>query len=132
MATQYFELEQKVEPQHLDHLEHVNNVVYLQWVQDVAAAHWNKNASKEIKKGCVWVALRHEIDYKNQAFLDEELILRTWVEKFEGVKSFRRVQIIRKKDQKILVESLSIWCMLDAATGRPKRVSEEIVSGFCS
>lgn len=124
------EIKITVTPDHLDEMNHVNNVVYLQWVQDVAEAHWKTNATEEMLQSFVWVALRHEIDYKSPGFLSDELTLKTWVERFEGVKSLRKVQIIREKDNKVLAEALSTWCMLDAETGRPLRIGEELMDRY--
>lgn len=120
-----FELIIEVNPSHIDDMQHVNNVVYLQWVQDVALAHWN-TVNETIRKKYNWVALRHEIDYKSQGFVGDELILRTWVYNFEGVKSIRIVQIVRKKGNKLLAEARSTWCLLSAANNRPVKVPDEI------
>ena len=56
----------------IDHLGHVNNVVYVRWVQEVAASHWEHVASPILKTKYAWVVLRHEIDYKNPAFLKDD------------------------------------------------------------
>jgi acyl-CoA thioester hydrolase len=106
MEPDIFHLSILVEAKHIDEMQHVNNVVYLQWVQDVAAAHWNTVAA-EVREKYNWVALRHEIDYRSPAFLGEELTAKTWVYNFEGVKSIRMVQIIRKKDNRLIAEAKS-------------------------
>ena len=51
----------KVASGDIDDMNHVNNVVYLRWVQDAAAAHWDAIASEELKNKYAWVVLRHEI-----------------------------------------------------------------------
>lgn len=111
----------------IDELGHVNNVVYVRWVQEVAAAHWDSLASDEIKQKYAWVVLRHEIDYLSAAFEDDSLLATTWVGESNGPRSERFVQIINQKSGKLIAKAKTIWCMLDGATMRPKRVDEEVV-----
>lgn len=120
-----FTIEKKVGNIHIDDLGHVNNVVYLQWVQDIANQHWDF-----LKKGfdvssCVWVVLRHEIDYLGQAVMGDSVVVKTWVGETEGVKSIRYVEF--SKQNKILVKAKTYWCLLDATTLKPKRITEEIM-----
>ncbi len=125
-----FELEIEVRSEHIDELHHVNNVVYLQWIQDVAKAHWEKLASPEITSKYIWMVLRHEIDYSNQAVLGDILIAKTWVEWSEGVKSERHVEIRNKETQKVVVKGITLWCLLDAQSKRPNRIGDDIKSIF--
>ncbi|MEO1054599.1 MAG: thioesterase family protein [Bacteroidota bacterium] len=124
---QIFQLPIKIKEEHIDELGHVNNVVYVQWVQDAGAAHWSSFATEEMKASCLWVALRHEIDYLGQTFLDDDIIARTWVGDVSGAKFDRFVEIYRPTDDKVLAKAKTVWCLLDAQTRRPKRVNEEIV-----
>ena len=117
-----------VEPQHIDALNHVNNIVYLQWVQDVSELHWDALVSKEIKEQCVWVALRHEIDYINQALINDTITVYTWIDESRGAKSTRMVHIYC--DDTLLTTSKTIWCLLDANTLRPKRIGNDILEIF--
>ncbi|HTR80539.1 MAG TPA: acyl-CoA thioesterase, partial [Bacteroidota bacterium] len=78
-ATKRFEIKVTVDPKDIDELGHVNNVVYLRWVQEAAVAHWLSGTSVEEQSGIVWVVLRHEIDYKHPARLGDPLLARTWV-----------------------------------------------------
>jgi len=119
-----------VQPSDLDAMNHVNNVVYLQWVQDAASAHWNSKAPAEVREKFNWVVLRHEIDYKSAAVLHDELIAKTWVQDYEGVRSTRIVQIIRKHDNRLLAEAKTTWCLLNAANNRPTRIVDEIRNVF--
>jgi len=111
----------------IDELNHVNNIVYLRYVQDAAIGHW-KTVPQEIAAQIIWMARRHEIDYLKQAFLGEELVAKTWVDDFVGVKSIRHCEIMRGED--ILARSVTHWISLDAQTLRPKRITEEIVMQF--
>ncbi|MFN8340435.1 MAG: thioesterase family protein [Cyclobacteriaceae bacterium] len=115
-----------VAPGDIDELRHVNNVVYLQWVQDIAAAHWNHIASEAIRQQFVWVARRHEIDYLLPSFEGDTLTLQTWVESWGGVSCIRCVQIMR--DTKLVVEAKTVWCMLDASTMRLRRIEDPIAA----
>ena len=125
-----FQLTITVQTADIDELKHVNNVVYLRWVQDVAAAHWEAIASREMREKYSWVVLRHEIDYKNPAFLDDSLIARTWVGSCEGVRSVRNVKIYQSNSGKLVAEAKTTWCLLDAQTAKPKRIEDDITSIF--
>jgi acyl-CoA thioester hydrolase len=118
-----------VAPEDIDELNHVNNIVYLRYVQDAAIGHW-KTVPQEIASQIIWMARRHEIDYLKQAFLGEELVAKTWVDDFVGVKSIRHCEIMRGEE--ILARSVTHWISLDAQTLRPKRITEEIVKQFFS
>ncbi|MDW3195332.1 MAG: thioesterase family protein [Cytophagales bacterium] len=122
-AQEIFELPITVEAHHLDDLNHVNNVVYLQWVQDVAAAHWNHKATEQMKSGYIWVVLNHYLEYKRPALLGEKLTARTYVQNYDGPKSERHVEILR--GDTLLVQAKTTWCLLDKASQRPKRVPQE-------
>ncbi|MER0440997.1 thioesterase family protein [Emticicia sp. W12TSBA100-4] len=116
-----------VAPDDIDELNHVNNIVYLRYVQDAAIGHW-KTVPQEIASQIIWMARRHEIDYLKQAFLGEELVAKTWVDDFVGVKSIRHCEIMRGDE--VLARSVTHWISLDAQTLRPKRITEEIVKQF--
>ncbi len=114
----------------LDQLNHVNNVRYVQWVQDIAEAHWLQNATKNILDHFFWVLIRHEIDYKHQAVFGDQLLLKTYVTKSEGITSERCVEFINTSTNKIIVRSLTKWCLLDTKTKRPMRITSEIAKLF--
>jgi acyl-CoA thioester hydrolase len=113
----------------IDTLGHVNNVVYLRWVQEAAEAHWNSLTSITQRTVFAWVVIRHEIDYYQSAKLSDELIAQTWVESSEGVKSIRIVEIFNQSE-KLLAKARTTWCLIDAITQRPRRISEEIIQMF--
>ena len=108
----------------IDEQGHVNNVVFLQWVQDVAVAHWLSLTNKEERERYSWVAVRHEIDYKKQAFENEEITATTWIGKWTAVTCERFTEIRRGDD--LLVKGRTIWCMIDRVTTRPTRISSEL------
>jgi acyl-CoA thioester hydrolase len=127
---QVFETTRTVTQYDIDHLNHVNNIRYLQWIQGLARAHWESVSSPKQRQDNVWVVIRHEIDYKAPAFVNETLHLKTFVSKCEGVISVREVEILNVKTGKLLVKSKTKWCMADPKTKRPKRIPENLLSIF--
>jgi acyl-CoA thioester hydrolase len=117
-----------VKAEDIDAQGHVNNVVYLQWIQDVAVAHWLSRATDEQKSEIAWVVMRHEIDYLRPAFENEEIAVATWVGEPQGAKWERFTEI--RRDEKTLVKAKSIWVALDKQTLRPRRVTMEIKNTF--
>jgi acyl-CoA thioester hydrolase len=118
----------KVEFSEIDDLNHVNNVVYLQWINDVSIKHWNSLSTKQIREKYIWVAIRHEIDYLKPAFLDETVTIKTWIATLEGVKSIRKVEIYRY--DLLLAKSQTVWCLLDAKTQKITRITSEMKELF--
>jgi len=114
-----------VQEQDIDTLNHVNNVVYLQWVNDISGIHWSLLSNESINSKYFWVVLRHEIDYINQAFLNDEITVYTWIGASSGVKSIRNVHIYKGDD--LLIKAKSTWCLIDAKTHRPTRIKQDIM-----
>ena len=117
-------------PDDIDRQEHVNNTVYLRWVQDVAVAHWRALASPEAQQEIGWVVLRHEIDYKAPGSLRDEVILRTWVGEASRLKFERLTEILRKRDRQLLAKARTLWVPINATTGKPTRVNAEVRAQF--
>jgi acyl-CoA thioester hydrolase len=113
----------------IDELGHVNNVVYLRWVQEVAAAHW-ETAREELKQNYAWVVVRHEIDYHQSAFLEDRIIGYTWVGDHQGAKIERFVQLYKAGSPKPIAESKTTWCLLDAKSMRPRRIDKNILAAY--
>ena len=110
----------------IDELNHVNNMHYLNYVQHAAKLHWNELSNESLDKKYVWVVLRHEIDYLYAAKLNDELSVTTWIGDSYGVKSERFVEI--KKEDRIVLKSKTIWCLLDRKMMKPVRIPSEILS----
>lgn len=127
---QIFEKTLTVSNNDLDGLNHVNNVRYVQWVQDVAEEHWNLKASADILDAYFWVMLSHHIQYKGQAFLNDILVLKTFVTKSEGVTSTRMVEIYNKNTEKLLTTSETKWCFMSKDNNRPARIPQNIIELF--
>lgn len=125
-------------PGDIDEQNHVNNTVYLRWVQDVATAHWKSLANPEAQSAMGWVVLRHEIDYRIPASLGDEIVLRTWVgvasrlkfERFTEVRRKARPERSRRVDDELLAQARTLWVPIDTKTGKPTRVSVEVRAQF--
>ena len=109
---------------------HVNNVVYVGWLQDAGTAHWNARFSQDDRTRWSWVALRHEIDYLRALGPGETVTARTWVaDKPQGAK-FDRFMEFTGADGKVHVRARTVWALLDKASGRPLRIRPEIAAPF--
>ncbi|MBW0152202.1 MAG: acyl-CoA thioesterase [Phenylobacterium sp.] len=109
---------------------HVNNVVYLGWAQDLAIAHWESAAGQAESDAMAWVALRHEVDYRRALLPGETALGRTWVsDKAEGPR-FDRFVRIDGPDGAMCAQVRTVWCLIERATGRPRRVPAELVTRF--
>jgi acyl-CoA thioester hydrolase len=130
MSSVPFEMIVSVMPGDIDEQNHVNNTVYLRWVQDVATAHWQAIASPEAQETIGWVVLRHEIDYKSPATLDDEIVLRTWVGQATRLTFERFTEIRRNRDGRLLSKARTLWCPINTQTSRPVRVSADVRAQF--
>jgi acyl-CoA thioester hydrolase len=128
--AEVFELPITVLAADIDQLGHVNNVVYLRWVQDVAAAHWHAAAPPADQVKVVWVVVRHEIDYKRPALLADAVLARTWVGTASGRRFERHTEILRVADRRLLARARTVWCPIDRQTGRLTDVSPEVRARF--
>ncbi|MGZ5003547.1 MAG: acyl-CoA thioesterase [Chthoniobacterales bacterium] len=127
-----FEIVVAVAPADIDEQGHVNNTVYLRWIQEVTTAHWTAIASRAVQETIGWVVLRHEIDYKSPALPGEEVLLRTWVGRATRMTFERFTEIRRKGDTQLLSQARTVWCPINTATGRPTRVPAEVRAQFSS
>src|SRR6266581_5534414 len=130
MSSAVFEMTVPVLPDDIDEQNHVNNTVYLRWVQDIATAHWRAIASPEAQETIGWVVLRHEIDYKTPAALGDKIMLRTWVGKATRLTFERFTEIRRHSDGQLLSNARTLWCPINAQTGRLVRVPAEVRAQF--
>jgi acyl-CoA thioester hydrolase len=115
---------------HIDELGHVNNAVWVQWIQEVALAHWYSVADPVHQDDYIWVVVRHEIDYLRPAFDGDTLTGRTWVgEAPKGARFDRHMEFVGA-DGKVRVRAVTQWAIIDKAAGRPIRVPPEVVAPF--
>lgn len=117
-------------PEDIDELGHVNNAVWVRWIQDVAVAHWTAVAAPEHRDAYIWVVTRHEIDYRGNVSAGETVTAETWVPEPPKGARFDRHMRFTDADGRVKVEAVSTWAMLDRATGRLVRVRPEIAAPF--
>ena len=127
-----FELRITARDADIDELGHVNNAVWVQWIQTVATSHWYDTAPDQYRDAFVWVVIRHEIDYLRPALVGDVVTGRTWVGDAPKGARFDRFMEFTGGDGKLLVRARTTWAMLDKATGRPQRITTEIVAPFLS
>ncbi|MBQ4818919.1 thioesterase family protein [Aquimarina sp. MMG016] len=130
MKPEVFEAQITVKPSAIDDMNHVNNVVYLQWVQDIAKQHWEYKTDLEIRNKYVWVVLNHYLEYHHPAFESDNITLKTWIDHHSGAKSERHTKIINTTTQKVLASAKTTWCLLTKETLRPARITTEISNLF--
>ena len=118
----------KIAPVDIDHMGHVNNSVYLRWVQDAVVEYWEKLAPSEAVAKHLWVALQHQISYRKPTFLSDTVVAEVVAEQVRGARAFFNTVVTRGGE--VLVEVKSCWCCLDAATKRPVRLKQDIVDRF--
>lgn len=117
-------------PSDIDDNGHVNNVVYLAWAQDMAIAHWTRRADPADQAAFAWIALRHEVDYRRALVLGETAQARTWVSQTAEGPRFDRYVRIDGPDGQMCAQVKTVWCLIDKASGRPKRVPAQMVEMF--
>lgn len=128
-----FTLRLRVSPQDLDELQHVSNLVYVRWVQDVAVAHSASvglGMEWYLERGTAFVVRRHEIDYLRSAVLDDDVEVQTQVAALSPVTAERHTEIRRARDGQVLAKAVTTWAFVELATGRPTRIPEEVKSRF--
>ena len=128
-----YEYHHLVTEDEIDGLGHVNNVVYLKWLQDAAVAHsrangWPGSRYRELKIG--WVARSHFIEYLQPAFVNEEIVVQTWISTLQKVKSLRKYRILRPADSQILVRAETNWTFVNYESLAPRRIPTEVSACF--
>ena len=117
-------------PGDIDHMGHVNNSVYLKWVQEAVVRFWESVAPPEAVARHLWIALSHEISYRRPAFLDDLVVADVIAERLNGAKAFFTTVI--KRGETVLAEVKSTWCCLDSGSRRPVRLALDIAQRFVS
>ena len=107
---------------------HVNNVIYVQWMQDIAILHCQATGGTQATRaaGATWVARSHKIEYLRPAFCDETVVALSWVVDFRRVRSLRRYRFLRQSDNTLLARGETDWVFVDAETGRPRTIPDEV------
>jgi acyl-CoA thioester hydrolase len=117
-----------IDPSDIDHMGHVNNSVYLKWVQEAVVRYWECMAPAEAVTRHLWVALKHEIEFRRPTFLDDVVVADVIAERVQGARALFTTVIRRGED--VLAEVKSTWCCLDATSMRPARLAKDVVSRF--
>lgn len=117
-----------IQPDDIDHMGHVNNAVYLKWVQDAVVDYWRSVAPPDAVARHLWVALKHEITYLRPTFLQDTVVAEVFAERVEGARAMFRT--VLRRGEEVLSEIQSSWCCLDAVTKRPARLAREVVGRF--
>ena len=117
-------------PQHIDELGHVNNTVWVDWIQQIATAHWSAVAAPEHQDAYIWVVTRHEIDYRGNVGLGETVTAETFIPAAPTGARFDRRVDFRSAAGKVIVSANTTWAMLERASGRLVRVRDEVTAPF--
>ena len=125
-------MEVTVERSDIDRLGHVNNIVYLSWVQEVAVSHWYASATEDQKSKYLWVVAKHEIEYKRPSVEGDVLVVSTWVGKASHRLFTRNTRISRKADGKEVVKAVTLWAPVDIETRKPVTPSQDVYEMFSS
>lgn len=128
-----FDLKIKVLPEHIDVLGHVNNVIYIAWMQDVATAHIEAlglGVKEYLALKHAMVAVEHHVQYRKAALEGEDIILRTWLSDINALYSHRQYVFFRPSDQSVLFVANTKWACVEIATGRPKRMSPTFINAY--
>jgi acyl-CoA thioester hydrolase len=117
-----------IQPADIDHMGHVNNAVYLKWVQDAVVDYWRSVAPPDAVASHLWVALKHEITYFKPTLLQDSVVAEVIAEKVEGARAYFTTVV--KRGQEVLSEIKSSWCCLDSASLRPVRLARDVIGRF--
>jgi acyl-CoA thioester hydrolase len=132
-AIDVFRARRTVIERDIDALDHVNNVVWLRFVMELAGAH-SEAAGLDLPRlralGGVWVVQRHEIDYHRPAELGDEILEETWVSKMRGASSVRHARLSSLHDGALHLEAVTRWAFVDPGNGRPRRLPREVLERF--
>ena len=120
----------RVQTHDLDSLQHVNNVRYVEWIQDISREHWESQVKKSLQGELIWVVRNHNITYHGSTVLNDRIEISTRVEAWRGPISVRKVEMRDNKTKKLLVMASTEWCALHPKTLKPVRVPEEVQQLF--
>ena len=114
----------------LDDLNHVNNIRYIEWIQDISKEHWQAAVPIDDRNDLIWVVVSHHIQYRGEAKLGDLVSINTYIAETRGPLSIRAVKMYLSGTDQLLVESRTEWCLLNAVTQKPMRISQELRSFF--
>lgn len=130
MSSPSFSMRFTALPEHIDIYDHVNNAVWVRWMEEVATAHWDQIAPPEHREAYAWLVTRHEIDYRGNIREGEQCEATTEIGKAPSGARFERRTTFRNLDGKLLVSAVTSWAMIDRTTGRLTRVPRDVAAQF--
>ncbi|MDQ7786746.1 MAG: acyl-CoA thioesterase [Thermodesulfovibrionales bacterium] len=130
--TPIYQYEFTVPENTVDENGHVNNVVYIQWMQDVAVLHAEETGCTRATRsaGATWVVRSHTVEYLRPAYIGDTIAVLTWVVNFRRVRSLRRYKFVRPKDNVVIARGETDWVFVDGKTGRPLTIPDEVKNTF--
>jgi len=128
MESSIFQFGIDVTEKDVDQNGHVNNVVYIQWMQDAAIAHARASGCTKASQavGATWVVRTHRIEYLSPLFAGDQVTVLTWPANFQRVRSTRKYKFVRAKDGAVIARAETDWVFVNAKTGRPLSIPEEV------
>ena len=131
--VRFYRLPVQASERDIDANGHVNNIVYLQWMQDAAIAHSDALSCTALTSaaGCCWVARSHHIEYLRPAYAGDRIAVITWiVDATRKSSSVRRYKMVRDADGAVLATGETLWVFVDMQTGRPRSIPPEVIGCF--
>jgi len=125
-----FTLQLTARSEHIDMMGHVNNAVWVQWMEAIATAHWEATALAEHQDAYLWVVTRHEIDYRGNIAEGETVTAETFIPEGPRGARFDRHVEFRNAAGKVIVAAKSTWVLIDRASGKVMRVPAEVAAPF--
>ena len=113
----------------IDGQGHVNNVQYVQWMQDVAVAAadvLDPGAALMRAATAAWVVRGHHVEYGRPAFAGDRLVVTTWLSDVGAASCVRHYEFRRDGEPAVIVRGRTEWAFVDAATGRPRRLPPDV------
>ena len=123
-----YQFEIEVTSEDVDRNGHVNNVVYIQWMQDAAIAHARVSGCTKASQaiGATWVVRTHHIEYLLPLFAGDKVTVLTWPANFQRVRSMRKYKFVRVQDGAVIARAETDWVFVNAKTGRPQSIPQEV------
>lgn len=123
----------QAQPGDIDDMQHVNNLVYLRWLQEAAIAHSSAQGwpgERYRQTGAGWVVRSHFIEYLQPVFLGDLVLVQTWVADMQKITSLRKYRIVRPADQTVLARAETNWAYIGIEHGVPRRIPSELRDAF--
>jgi len=128
-----FTIRIRVRQYELDLLGHVNNSVYLNWIEQAAVDHveaMGYGRAWSLEQGGTWVVREHHLTYFRPVGYGEVVLVTTLPQQISGVRGVRRTEIHRESDGALMTEAETHWIWVRASDGRPARVPRELLEWF--